>query len=66
MMERTVYDFLFQYGLFTAKVIFVVAVILLTVATFVILLGSRGREKESIEIEKMNELMRLLPSLLRS
>ncbi len=48
-------DFLLEYGLFAAKVITVIGAILIAFVTLIILLGSRQRERESIEIEKIND-----------
>ncbi len=48
-------DFLHQYGLFAAKVFTIGVTLLLGFAGIVILLGSRQRERESIEIEKIND-----------
>lgn len=48
-------DFFFEYGLFAAKVITVVGTILIALVAFFILLSSRQRERESIEIEKIND-----------
>ena len=48
-------DFFFEYGLFAAKVITVVGTILIAFVALIILLGSRQRERESIEIEKIND-----------
>lgn len=48
-------EFFFEYGLFTAKVISVALAILIVLVGTVILLTSRQRESESIEIEKLNE-----------
>ena len=48
-------DFFFEYGLFAAKVITVVATLLIALVALIILLGSRQREREAIEIEKIND-----------
>ncbi len=47
--------FFFDYGLFAAKAITVIIAILLLVAGFVVILASRQKETESIEIEKIND-----------
>jgi serine protease SohB len=54
-MEHLVSAFFLEYGLFAAKMITVLAVILAAVAGCVILLSARQPEKESIEIEKIND-----------
>lgn len=48
-------EFFFEYGLFTAKLITFIVIILLGLAAFLMILASRGRERESIEIEKIND-----------
>lgn len=47
--------FFFEYGLFAAKMITVLAIILAAVAGCILLFSSRQHEKESIEIEKIND-----------
>ena len=49
------FDFLFEYGLFAAKVITILLAILGTFMGFMILLSSRQTERESIEIENLND-----------
>ncbi|MFM8454885.1 MAG: protease SohB [Gammaproteobacteria bacterium] len=49
-------EFLFEYGLFTAKTITFFVIVILSVAILAILSFSKGnKDKESIEIEKINE-----------
>lgn len=48
-------DFLFNYGLFTAKAVTLIVILLLGLATLLMIVASRGRERESIEIEKIND-----------
>lgn len=47
--------FLFEYGLFAAKMITVLAIILAAVAGCILLLSTKQHDKESIEIEKIND-----------
>lgn len=47
--------FLLEYGLFAAKMITVLAIILAAVAGCIFLLSAKQQEKESIEIEKVND-----------
>lgn len=49
-------EFFFEYGLFTAKVISVILALLIAFGGLLTLLASRGRERESIEIEKINDV----------
>lgn len=48
-------EFFFEYGLFAAKVITVIVTVLLAIVTFAILISSREKDRESIEIEKVND-----------
>ena len=57
-------DFLFAYGLFAAKAISIVMIILLAIAAFLALLASRSKDKEVIEIEKINDKFDNLKSSL--
>lgn len=57
-------DFLFAYGLFAAKAISIVIIILLAIAALLTLLASRTKDKEVIEIEKMNDKFDNLKSAL--
>lgn len=47
--------FLLEYGLFAAKMITVLGAIIAVVGFFVFLLSAKQQEKESIEIEKIND-----------
>lgn len=64
--EHSVGEFFFNYGLFAAKVITVIVVILLAVVAFVVLIASRERDRESIEIEKINDKFDTLKEALES
>lgn len=48
-------EFFFNYGLFATKFITVILIILFAVIAFSLLLASRQREREAIEIEKIND-----------
>lgn len=48
-------EFLFEYGLFSAKVITFIGIVLAALATFALLLSSRQQERETIEIDKIND-----------
>ena len=48
-------EFLFEYGLFAAKVITFLGILLLAIAAFIMLLASRQQEREAIEIDKIND-----------
>lgn len=48
-------EFLFDYGLFTAKALTIILLIAVGLAFFVLILASRQKERESIEIEHINE-----------
>lgn len=48
-------NFLFEYGLFAAKIITVLISIALVLVSAVILFSSRQQEREAIEIEKIND-----------
>ncbi|HEV2523737.1 MAG TPA: protease SohB, partial [Gammaproteobacteria bacterium] len=47
--------FFFEYGLFAAKMITILAITLAAIAGCIILFSTRQQEKESIEIEKIND-----------
>lgn len=59
-------EFFFEYGLFTAKVITVVGAILIALLIFAIALVTREREKEAIEIEKINDKLDDIRDVLES
>jgi serine protease SohB len=59
-------EFFFEYGLFTAKVISVAVAILVVLLGTVIVLASRQRENESIEIEKVNDKFDALKEALEA
>jgi len=59
-------EFFFEYGLFSAKVITLVGVILAALITFLILFATRQRERESIEIVKINDKLNEMRELLES
>ena len=48
-------EFLFDYGLFASKALTLVILIAVGLAFFVLLLASKQKERESIEIEHLNE-----------
>lgn len=48
-------EFFFEYGLFAAKVITFILVLLIAFIAFVFILSSRESDRETIEIEKMND-----------
>jgi serine protease SohB len=54
-MEHRVSTFFFEYGLFAAKMITFLAMILAAIAGCIILFSTKQQEKESIEIEKIND-----------
>lgn len=57
-------EFFFDYGLFAAKFLTVIILILLAVAVFAVLISSRERDRESIEIEKINEKFETLKEVM--
>lgn len=48
-------EFFFEYGLFAAKVITFILVLLIAIVAFVLILSGRERDNETIEIEKIND-----------
>lgn len=48
-------EFLFEYGLFAAKLITFIILFLIAIAAIMLMLSSRQKETESIEIEKVND-----------
>lgn len=48
-------EFLFEYGLFAAKVITFIAILLIAVVVLVLVISSRESEQETIEIDKIND-----------
>lgn len=48
-------EFLFEYGLFSAKIITFIVVVLMALVALAVLLASREHERESIEIDKIND-----------
>jgi serine protease SohB len=54
-MEHGVSTFFFEYGLFAAKMITILAITLAAIAGCIILFSTRQQEKESIQIEKIND-----------
>ena len=48
-------EFFFEYGLFAAKFITVIFILLLAIVVIGMVLSSRGSDSESIEIEKIND-----------
>jgi len=54
-MEHRVSTFFFEYGLFAAKMITILAITLAAIAGCIILFSTRQQEKESIQIEKIND-----------
>ncbi len=54
-MEHGVSTFFFEYGLFAAKMITVLAITLAAIVGCIVLFSSKQQEKESIEIEKIND-----------
>ena len=54
-MEHPVNTFFIEYGLFAAKMITVLAIVLAAIAGCILLFSTRHLEKESIEIEKLND-----------
>lgn len=59
-------SFFFQYSLFTAKVVTVVGAILVALLAFMLILLTRQREKEVIEIEKINDKLTDMKEALES
>ncbi len=54
-MEHPVSTFFFEYGLFAAKIMTILAVILAAIGGCIVLLSGKQGDKESIEIEKLND-----------
>lgn len=48
-------EFLFEYGLFAAKVITFIAIALFAVVVLILVISSREQDQESIEIDKVND-----------
>jgi len=59
-------EFFFSYGLFAAKVITVFIILLVGILGIALLLASRHKETESIEIEKINDKFDSLKEALES
>lgn len=58
--------FFFEYGLFAAKVITVVLIILLGLVGIILLFANRERDREFIEIEKINDKFDSMRDVLES
>ncbi|MDB6096244.1 MAG: sohB [Francisellaceae bacterium] len=58
--------FLFEYGLFAAKLITFLLAIVASLAFLGIILASRHRERESIEIEKLNDKFEMMQEALEN
>ncbi len=59
-------DFFFQYGLFSAKVITIIVSLAAALMAILMIFSQRGQERESIEIEKINEKFDSMRELLES
>ncbi len=60
------YDFFFEYGLFSAKAVTLIGALLVALFFILLMVATRQREKESIEIENLNEKLDEMRDALES